>query len=373
MVYTRIVQPGIRKKYHYVPGERTLFRVEGTIIPKVWKTAVLVALLTLALCFVYDELHHRERHTPAALSSRERLALHLFRDAEKILAYLTGFLTFILGFFNSIVFARWWRMRELCGNVIEAAQNSAMHIAIFVVRRPADDAAGEAELERTRHELVRLIGLAVALVLQACHRVRDLDWLAENELLERGSAEHAALEEIAGPGYNEVIGWAVDATYEAGARKMVAPEVLSSVLYSVRWALTYMSNHAEDLMMHLNQPIPLAYYNLLETMVCIYIAVAAAALVPSLLWAAVAVSPVVTLFFYGFFTLGTSMLMDPFVKDSGFDTLAFIKATMLSMDSLERNVPLRRRVASPKRGSFNVFADDPAKAFDDDPGPKKER
>ncbi|KAH8061254.1 hypothetical protein JL721_8915 [Aureococcus anophagefferens] len=292
---------------------------------------------------VYDELHHRERHTPAALSSRERLALHLFRDAEKILAYLTGFLTFILGFFNSIVFARWWRMRELCGNVIEAAQNSAMHIAIFVVRRPADDAAGEAELERTRHELVRLIGLAVALVLQACHRVRDLDWLAENELLERGSAG------------------ARGARGDRGAGLQRASD-----------GLTYMSNHAEDLMMHLNQPIPLAYYNLLETMVCIYIAVAAAALVPSLLWAAVAVSPVVTLFFYGFFTLGTSMLMDPFVKDSGFDTLAFIKATMLSMDSLERNVPLRRRVASPKRGSFNVFADDPAKAVDDDPGPKKE-
>ena len=49
MVYTRIVQPGIRKKYHYVPGERTLFRVEGTIIPKVWKTAVLVALLIAAI------------------------------------------------------------------------------------------------------------------------------------------------------------------------------------------------------------------------------------------------------------------------------------------------------------------------------------
>ena len=75
--------------------------------------------------------------------------------------------------------------------------------------------------------------------------MRDLDWLAENELLERGSAEHAALEEIAGPGYNEVIGWAVDATYEAGARKMVAPEVLSSVLYSVRWALMYVSNDSQ--------------------------------------------------------------------------------------------------------------------------------
>ena len=55
---------------------------------------------------------------------------------ERILAYLTGFLTFILGFFNSIVFGRWWRMRELCGNVIENAQNSAMHVAIFVVRPP---------------------------------------------------------------------------------------------------------------------------------------------------------------------------------------------------------------------------------------------
>ena len=274
---------------------------------------------------------------------------------ERILAYLTGFLTFILGFFNSIVFGRWWRMRELCGNVIENAQNSAMHVAIFVVRPPTADAAGEARLERTRHDLIRLIGLGVALVLQACHRERDLEWLIDSRLLERDGPEHRALADMVGPGYNEVIGWAVDQTYQAGAEKMVAPEVLSSVLYSIRWALMYVSNHAEDLMMHLNQPIPLAYYHLLETMVCIYVTVAAAALVPSLLWAAVLVEPVVTLFFYGFFTLGTTMLMDPFVKDSGFDTAAFMSATMLNMDSLERNIPLRRRVANATRGSFGAF------------------
>lgn len=66
MVYTRIVQPGIRKKYHYVPGERTLFRVEGTIIPKVWKTAVLVALLTLALCFARPGVLPTKSALPAA-------------------------------------------------------------------------------------------------------------------------------------------------------------------------------------------------------------------------------------------------------------------------------------------------------------------
>ena len=52
-------------------------------------------------------------------------------------------------------------------------------------------------------------------------------------------------------------------------------------------------------------------------MVLIYILIASVALVPSLLWVAIVITPIVTLFFYGFFTLGTAMLMDPFVKDSG--------------------------------------------------------
>jgi hypothetical protein len=56
---------------------------------------------------------------------------------------------------------------------------------------------------------------------------------------------------------------------------------------------------AEDLMMHINQQIPLAYYHLLEVMVTLYILITPIALVPSLLWVAVAVAPIVSLFFYG--------------------------------------------------------------------------
>ena len=42
--------------------------------------------------------------------------------------------------------------------------------------------------------------------------------------------------------------------------------------------------------MHLNQPVPLAYYHLLEIMVLIYVIIATVALVPSLLWVAIAIS-----------------------------------------------------------------------------------
>lgn len=352
MVYTRIVQPGIRRKYFYTPGERTILRVSGTIIPKVWPMCTLTMMLTVVLCFIYDPIRRAEKNNEA-LAKWQRLVLYLFRDMERVLAYFTGFLTFILGFFNSIVFSRWWKMRELCGNIIEGSLNTAMHVAVFFVKpvpekdsEKADEernADAELALQHTREELIRLIGLGQALALQAAHRVRDLDWVIEQQLLERDSDEHHALVSIPGPGYNEVYGWCIDLAYGRGAQGMVEPAVQSSVLYSIRWALMRCSNDAEDLLMYLNQPVPLAYYHLLEMMVLIYILIASVALVPSLLWVAIAISPIVTLFFYGTFVLGTAMLMDPFVKDSGFDTKTFMTSTMINMESLERNVPLSRR------------------------------
>ena len=114
-------------------------------------------------------------------------------------------------------------MRELCGNIIENSLNTAMHVAVFFVRPPsgrADAADAERELQRTREDLIRLIGLGQALALQAAHRVRDLDWVIEQQLLERDSDEHNALVSIPGPGYNEVYGWTIDAAYAlAGQRE----------------------------------------------------------------------------------------------------------------------------------------------------------
>ena len=61
MVFTRIVQPGLRCKYMYSPGERTIFRIAGTIIPRVWPMALLSTVLAIALCFIFDPLRRAER------------------------------------------------------------------------------------------------------------------------------------------------------------------------------------------------------------------------------------------------------------------------------------------------------------------------
>ena len=52
---------------------------------------------------------------------------------EHVLTYFTGFLTFILGFFNSIVFARWWKMRELCGEIIKQNQTLTLNVTSLVI------------------------------------------------------------------------------------------------------------------------------------------------------------------------------------------------------------------------------------------------
>merc|ERR1712039_772278 len=105
--------------------------------------------------------------------------------------------------------------------------------------------------------------------------------------------------------------------------------------------------------------IPLAYCHLLEVMVTLYVLISPTALVPSLLWVAIPISPIVTLFFYGFFVLGTRMLMDPFQQESGFDTESMLTSNILSMESIERNVPLsfakrntHRRSSFPGLGGF---------------------
>ena len=67
-----------------------------------------------------------------------------------------------------------------------------------------------------------------------------------------------------------------------------------------------------DVKMYQNQQIPLPYVHLLELLVTVYLILAPAALVSQLLWVAPFVSCFVTLFFYGFFVLGTKILLDPF-------------------------------------------------------------
>lgn len=342
MVYMQTTQPGQHRKYSYHTGSSLLFRLSGTVVPVVWHMSLLTTVMTLLACWIYDPLRQARKAPDGNFSARDKLVLNIFADMERVLQLFTGFVTFILGFFNSIVFNRWWHMRELCGNIVEAGQNNAMHVAVFLVKEPRGG-GGRPALLAARRELVRLMALGQALALQACHRVRDHNWLIAHGLLEEGSDEHTTLQRIATPGYNEVFGWYIAKVYRYMDEGMIDEKVYASVLYAQRWAMLQSSNFAEDLMMHLNQQIPLAYTHLLELMTKLYVLITPVALVPSLLWVAIPIAPLVTLFFYGFFCLGTRMLMDPFQDPSGFDTEALLAASVLNMESLTENVPLMFR------------------------------
>ena len=84
------------------------------------------------------------------------------------------------------------------------------------------------------------------------------------------------------------------------------------VLQFVQENVSKMRGACADVKMYQNQQIPLPYVHLLELLVTVYLILAPAALVAQLLWVAPFVSSFVTLFFYGFFILGTKILLDPF-------------------------------------------------------------
>ena len=86
----------------------------------------------------------------------------------------------------------------------------------------------------------------------------------------------------------------------------------SQVLQFVQENVSKMRGACADVKMYQNQQIPLPYVHLLELLVTVYLTLAPAALVSQLLWVAPFVSSFVTLFFYGFFVLGTKILLDPF-------------------------------------------------------------
>ena len=76
MVFTRIVQPGQRRKYKYLPGQSLLFRLSGTVIPKVWPMMVWTALLTFVLCLVYNPLRNKlekKDETPVFMGQWEKV------------------------------------------------------------------------------------------------------------------------------------------------------------------------------------------------------------------------------------------------------------------------------------------------------------
>ena len=184
------------------------------------------------------------------------------------------------------------------------------------------------------------MALAQALHLQSAKREKDLPAVVAQGLLRRGSAEYRAIADSSGAGYNEAYGWVMAEFYRCIQDGLVAPQCAGHLLILVQNNVTKMRGAAADVLMYLNQQIPLPYTHLLELMVTLYVFMAPIALVPGLLWLAPAASGLVTIFYYGFFCLSTQMLLDPFRDEDGFNLKAFFESTQVGAKDVDKHVPM---------------------------------
>jgi predicted membrane chloride channel (bestrophin family) len=295
----------------YDPQVSLLWNFSGTVLPRVWPMVFVTSGLSLALCFYFDEIRalvkqEDDPHFPINLDRRVKMIFYLYKDAEVFLSYATTFLTFILGFFNSVAYTRWWKFRELTGVVLGRTSDTVVMIASHVTEGPAD------KLAQTRHELCRLLLLALECHLQDAHLHSDLIDGRLVGIISPTSREFRALKQLDKARYSVVYGWFLHRLNRAVADGHIAAATVSSVHVSIQANVTLMRGACADVKMFQNQQIPMPYVHLLELLVTVYVFIAPGALVNKLLWVAPVVSGFFTLFFYGFFILGTKILLDPF-------------------------------------------------------------
>ena len=231
----------------------------------------------------------------------------------------TGFVTFILSFFNATVFQRWWRLRELCGKVAGTTVDTTIILSSHVKKR------------EDMEELLRLLWLAHALHVHSVDPRATMDAvleiLTQEGLLlpeECSALLHTTL--ASSTPLSITYGWF--SSRFAMALQDVEASLKSGLLQTIQNNVSTMRSAGSDIHMYLSTPVPEAYTQLLELMVTTYVLMAPLGLVPRLLWMAVPGCFIVTLVFYGFMSLGKLML-NPFGGSSkeNFDTSAYLSST----------------------------------------------
>mmetsp|Transcript_27486 Transcript_27486/g.83621 ORF Transcript_27486/g.83621 Transcript_27486/m.83621 type:complete len:497 (+) Transcript_27486:283-1773(+) len=295
-----------------------------SVLPDVWRMCSFTVCLSFLLCQVYNPIRRAVRD-----GQKKTLLFYVFHDCDAFFNMCTTFVTFILSFFNATVFTRWWRLRELCGTVNGQTVDTVVLLS------------GHVQKAEDMETLMRLLWLAHALHVASIDPAltsdpqegmeKVLQGLLDDALLTKGEAE--ALRPMAldsSTPLSVAYSW-FNAHFSRVLRRDVPPSMHGALLNRVSGNVSKMRGAAASVLMYLSTPVPLAYTQLLELMVTIYVMMAPLGLVPRLLWMAVPGCFIVTLVFYGFMSLGKLML-NPFVATSedAFDTQAFLRSTRAS-------------------------------------------
>lgn len=200
------IEGGVIDTVKYEPGKSVLLHYRGTVLPRVWQRMLFCGAFAFICCTIYEPLRMeikretqlRQTKGPriCVVSAEQKFYYHMFEDAEEFLKYCSTFITFILGFFNSVAFSRWWKLRDLCGAVSGLTTDTTVMIATYVSE------GDERKREKTRAKLLRYLALAQATQLLAARKVDEgetekgkveIDKLVQRGLLAKDGPEYVVL------------------------------------------------------------------------------------------------------------------------------------------------------------------------------------
>eukprot|EP00398_MALV-I-01_sp_L67-1_P000915 gene915-235_t len=323
----------------------------GTILPRILKQVIFSSLFAHFLCYLWYPVKKAveggeafrfcsaEKGTCWTMDMHiTKIVYHLFLDADQAFKYLTPVVTFILGFYNSSMYSRWWTMRTLAGDVRGRSVDTMVMLQAYMTEIKPNEVA---KANEDRRQLLRYLGLAQALSLQAAMREggKDLEHLCARGLLDKNSSEFEALSRVSTSGYSEVYGWFLHYFQTACLHRYVQKDLRGHVLVMVQTNITKVRGAAADVMMYLNEPMPLAYRHLLELLVMFYMLVTPVALVPQLLWVSPFIVSMVVVFVAGFLELSVSVMNDPFRDHDGFLVDNFLDGQLEGSLSAVKYIP----------------------------------
>lgn len=300
-----------------------------TIFPRVWPVCMMAALASFGICYMWEPVRNGVDN-----GGKRSFYYWLFKDAEQLWAILTTCLTFVLGFFNSTAYSRWWKLRVLCGDVLGRSIDTSVMVCAYYGNQNEQTMA-------MRKKLLRYLNLAQEMVIQTTLNEFDYEKLKTEGLASK--AEIDSLKAANCSKYNIVYGWFIREVYD---NLDVLPASKDNIMFILQANITKIRGAAADIGMYLNCPIPAVYIHLLAVMVMTTIFVTPWALVVKLHWTAPPVVFLLTFYYYGFFVFSKD-LGDPFNPNyeyEGFALAAFKKALKNTAVELRKHVPKPREI-----------------------------